>query len=161
MLPRPTLAQSARAVPWFAAFAWLLGAVAGCENRKAPAEKNLVRPALAAAATPPPPPASEPEPTCGGAGMPECPLQHWMDHQLSGPLSREDYPHLARAFRDLAGVAPLEFSGWKAWAHGGAAAAGRRDHEGVQRACDGCHEAYRERYRRSLRDRPSPMTDPP
>jgi hypothetical protein len=92
--------------------------------------------------------------------MPDCPLQSWMDHRLNGPLSREEYPALGGAFRDLAAIAPAGYSGWTAWAKGGAAAAERRDHAGVHKACTGCHDGYRARYRSAMRARPLPSSDP-
>ncbi len=95
-------------------------------------------------------------PTCGQAGMPECPLQLWMDHHLSGPLSREDYSAVADAFRRLGAAAPAGFTGWAAWADGGALAASRRDFAAVNRACTGCHDTYRPRFRRTLRERALP-----
>ena len=93
--------------------------------------------------------------------MPDCPLQSWMDQHLNGPLSRQEYPTLARAFRDLAAAAPSEYPGWAAWAKVGAAAADHKDHAAIHRACGGCHENYRERYRKTLRERPMPAADPP
>jgi hypothetical protein len=107
------------------------------------------------AAIEPAPPAPAPgEPTCGTQDLPDCPLQSWMDHELSGPLSREEYPALSRAFGELAAITPPGFTGWSAWARGGAAAADRQDRAAIQKACAGCHEGYRERYRRTMRERP-------
>lgn len=100
-----------------------------------------------------------PEPTCGAQGKPECPLQRWMDHHLNGPLSRAEYPALEQGFHDLAQVAPASFTGWNAWAQGGAAAANHRDHDGISKACKGCHEGYRERYRKTMRDHPIAGSD--
>jgi hypothetical protein len=79
-----------------------------------------------------------------------------MDHHLNGPLSRGEYAALAEGFHDLAAVAPAGFTGWGAWAQGGAAAAGQRNHAAISQACIGCHDRYRERYRASMRDRPMP-----
>jgi hypothetical protein len=101
-------------------------------------------------------------PTCGLDRLPECPLQRWMDHHLNGPLSRGDFPALAASFRELASVAPAELSGWRPWAEGGAIAAERRDVPGVQRACNGCHDGYRARFRATMRTRALlPVADPP
>ena len=162
--PHSSRARGARGATTLLA---LLVAGLACEDKNAPIER------LAAAARAAPvhvtvtaaqaAPRAEPaaEPTCGLAGMPECPLQRWMDHHLSGPLSREEYPDVARAFRDLAAVAPTGFGGWSSWAQGGAAAAEQRDSTAIHKACNGCHDGYRERYRKTMRDRPVKPSDPP
>jgi hypothetical protein len=142
---------------WFGGVlpALLLGLGLGACGKSAPGERPTVLVVLAPAA------AAPAAPSCGLAGMPDCPLQNWMDHHLNGPLSRDDFPGLASAFRDLAAAAPPAFGGWKPWAQGGAAAAAKRDGEGVRRACTGCHDGYRERYRATMRERPLPAADPP
>lgn len=158
--------RAGRPIPeWLLLLAAAALVTATCGDR-APVPRIAVAavvPAPAPVAAPlPPPPEPEPrEPTCGLAGMPECPLQHWMDRQLSGPLSREDYPRLVQAFRDLAVAAPPGYGGWAHWAEGGAFAAEREDGEAVRKACAGCHDGYRERYRKTMRDRPLPAADPP
>jgi hypothetical protein len=134
--------------------ALLGGGGCGDKHPAAPMAQAAPAPALVE----PPAPVEQ---TCGTQGMPDCPLQRWMDHQLSGPLSRDEYPVLTRSFRDLAAAAPTGFSGWSAWAQGGAVAAERQDDAGVRKACTGCHDGYRERYRRTLRERPMPAADPP
>jgi hypothetical protein len=136
----------------------LLGLGLAACNQAAPGTPAVTVVVAPAAAAPPPAPA---EPTCGLDGQPECPLQHWMDHHLNGPLSRDDFPALITAFRDLAAASPPGFDGWRPWAQGGAAAAAKHDGEGVRMACKGCHDRYRERYRATLRERPLPAADPP
>ncbi|HEY0710649.1 MAG TPA: hypothetical protein VGG33_27850 [Polyangia bacterium] len=148
------------------AFAW------GCESRKVIKARPVSPtstiesgdPTLPAREAPQLDPETEPSvdaPTCGIDGLPECPLQYWMDHRLSGPLSRQDYATVARSFRDLANAEPPGYAGWRLWAQGGAAAADREDTIGVRRACSGCHDTYRERYRRTIRARPMQIVDPP
>jgi hypothetical protein len=107
----------------------------------------------------PAPKAADPEPAgdpnCGAAGRPDCPLQAWMDSNMNAALSNEDYPAMARGFRQLADDPPSSgFSGWGYVAGTGAEAAERQDQTGVRAACDGCHEDYREQYRRTIRHRP-------
>lgn len=145
----------------------------GCESRKVIKARPVVTPSAAGdgesgggavreptSVDPPADPSAEPI-TCGLDGLPECPLQYWMDHRLSGPLSRQDFPNVARAFRDLANAEPPGYAGWRLWAQGGAVAADREDAIGIRRACSGCHDTYRERYRRTIRARPMQIVDPP
>jgi hypothetical protein len=143
--------------------------VLGCESRKVIKAHPL--PAITATDESDPnalparePPVLDPSadaPTCGTDSLPECPLQYWMDHRLSGPLTRQDFPSVARSFRDLANAEPPGYAGWRLWAQGGAAAADREDVIGIRRACSGCHDTYRERYRRTIRARPMQIVDPP
>jgi hypothetical protein len=143
----------------FAAGSLLLG-ILGCGGKPANVERVTPAP-LTPRAAERTAPAQKAAPaatrsTCGGQGLPDCPLQRWMDHHLNGPLSRGEYAALARGFHDLAAVAPAGFTGWGAWAEGGAAAAGQRNHAAISQACTGCHDRYRERYRMTMRDRPMP-----
>jgi hypothetical protein len=142
----------------------------GCEKpagpirAKAPALRVELAPAAAAPSTEAPDPsasAAPADPTCGVAGLPDCPLQYWMDHHLNGPLSRDDFPALVASFRDLGAATPPGLTGWKFWSDGGALAASRHDHDGVLRACKGCHDGYRARYRATMRERPLHAADPP
>jgi hypothetical protein len=151
----------------FAFAAWAMGALAlaalgiACSGKSAASDESGARAAPAAVSVRPA--ATTPaEPNCGGQGMPECPLQSWMDAHLNGPLSREEYPTLVRAFRDLAAVGPSEYAGgWAAWAKVGASAAEHKDHAAIHKACAGCHDNYRAHYRKTLRERPMPPADPP
>ena len=148
---------------WGAGMVGLIALLAGCGDR----HLDQVGPASGAPALAAVVPTTRiessgaAEVTCGAQGMPDCPLQRWMDDHLNGPLSREEYPGVARSFHDLAAIAPSGFTGWGAWAQGGAAAAERRDDAGIRKACAGCHEGYRARYRKTLRERPLPPADPP
>ena len=142
----------------------LAGVGGGCErsDRRAGAAAAPMRTPAAAAIAPAPPQPPPPSPaTCGERGLPECPLQHWMDRQLGGPLSRDDFRGLAAALRTLAAAAPEGYGGWRPWAEGGAAAADRHDGEAVRAACTGCHDGYRPRYRAALRERPLSALDTP
>lgn len=123
-----------------------------CTERK----KNVEHPV-----SPPPPiehPAPPPEPAapanCGQTGAPDCPLQAWMDTHLNAALSSNDLPAVAQGLREVAADAPADFADWAAWAEGGADAALRGDVAAVKRACSGCHNDYRETYRKTMRTRP-------
>jgi hypothetical protein len=117
-------------------------------------------PADAAPADTRPPPAPDVAPdtklACGGNGEPACPLEGWMETELSGPLQTKDWEHLGRSLRALVADAPAPFARWGEWASRGSAAARGRDGDAVRAACKGCHNAYRDDYRRRMPDRPAP-----
>lgn len=101
---------------------------------------------VAVAAAPAPTPAPCPE------GR-ECVLERWMDGVLSH-LDVSTPAPFARAFRDLAAAQPDGYPEWRTLAESGAAAAERGDAAGVKRACNGCHDQYRPRYRAEERRKP-------
>jgi hypothetical protein len=95
----------------------------------------------------------KPTPACGQDGLPECPLQGWMDQEINAFYNTRARTELAAAFRFLARLAPPGYPDWAPWAEGGAAAADKGDFGLAKRACNGCHDDYRERYRTELRSR--------
>jgi hypothetical protein len=137
--------------------AWLLAAtVAGTACRKTEEPPRAPPPPVAVAA-PPPPPANDPAPAyppCGDPGQPDCPLAAWMDAGPNNFLLAHLMEPLAGALRRLATIAPPGYPGWEAWALDGAASAERGDADAVKRACTGCHDTHRARYRHELRGRP-------
>ena len=139
----------------------LLGLVLfACERRRAPEPPSTPPPAPERPSPPAPPPASGnayPETACGQSGMPDCPLQGWMDSHLNNALSNGDLAAVARGLRQLAADPPPGFIGWDRLAEAGAHAADNQDQSGVRQACDGCHDEHRERYRNTIRARPVRM----
>jgi hypothetical protein len=107
---------------------------------------------------PPPEPDVAPDtvPVCGESGQPACPLELWMETELSGPLQTKDWEHLGRSLRALVADAPAPFARWGEWATRGSAAVRLRNADAVRSACKGCHEAYREDYRRRMPQRAAP-----
>lgn len=91
---------------------------------------------------------------CGGPGLPPCPLQAWMRAAIAAPLAANNTPALAAGLERTAGLQPDP--GWGSWrtiALQGAAAAKKGDVAGARAACKGCHDAWREAYRRQYRGR--------
>jgi hypothetical protein len=127
-----------------------------CRRPSAPPEPD------AAPAVPPEPPAWAPpadaSPTCGEEGLPDCPLAVWMDRGPNALWHRGEAAPLAAALRELASVAPPGYPDWERWAREGAARADASDLPAAKAACDGCHDAYRRRYRLELRSRPLSLT---
>jgi hypothetical protein len=136
---------------------WLVGSAfclaVGCGDRRRAAEPPPAPP------PPVPEPAAAPEPVagealqCGHAGMPDCPLQAWMDAQLNTAMSDGNFAALSRSLRELAHDPPTGFASWRRWAEKGADAAERNDQSEVKAACSGCHHQHRETYRRTIRGR--------
>jgi hypothetical protein len=96
---------------------------------------------------------------CGVENGPDCPLQRWMDEEINNSFTTRNARQLATAFRFLAKIAPPAYPDWAAWAEGGVAAATKGDFALAKRACAGCHNDYRERYRTEMRSRALPVED--
>jgi hypothetical protein len=96
---------------------------------------------------------------CGQENQPDCPLQGWMDQRINTAFTTRNARELAAAFRFLSRIAPAGYADWAGWAEGGAAAATKSDFSLVKRACAGCHNDYRERYRSEMRSRVLPVEE--
>ena len=91
---------------------------------------------------------------CGGPGLPPCPLQAWMRATIAAPLAGNNMGALAVGLERAAALQPDP--GWGSWrtiALQGAAAAKKGDVAGARAACKGCHDAWREAYKRQYRGR--------
>jgi hypothetical protein len=69
-------------------------------------------------------------------------------------LSAQDFDALAIAFDKIAGFAPPAYAHWRSIAKDGADAARVEQVDAVKAACRGCHNQYKDRYKKELRDRP-------
>jgi hypothetical protein len=124
---------------------------AACDSRAVRASEARATATPAAAVTP----AAAAAPTsCGGAGLPDCPLQSWMKSTLRPEMQSARFEPLALAFDKLATSPSFPDQGWKAIARKGALAARARDLDGVREACRSCHDGYRPRYRAERRNQP-------
>jgi hypothetical protein len=81
-------------------------------------------------------------------------MQHWMKTVLANASSSGDGPKLARALTELAGHAPPGFPRWSTIANAGAAKAKAGDIDGAKASCKQCHDAYKDQYKATVRDRP-------
>ncbi len=159
--PEPSAAAQAPAPdPWVVKHNLQMAASAAAMPMPAPSAPAPPAPAAASveegtAPSPPPPP---PKPaTCGDKPLPPCPLYTWMKANMSPAMGAEDYDALATALDKAAGFAPhepREYANWASIAGDGAAAARAQNLDAVKAACRGCHNQYKERYKRELRDRP-------
>jgi hypothetical protein len=93
-------------------------------------------------------------PTCGDKPLPPCPLYAWMKANTSAAMSAQDYDALATALDKTAKFAPPGFTNWVSISKDGAAAARAQSLDGVKGACRGCHNQYKDKYKKEMRDRP-------
>jgi hypothetical protein len=96
------------------------------------------------------------DPRCGGTGQPDCPLQSWMERELSARLNTAQWRPLAEALHKLSAHAPTAYPRWGDLAEAVATAAVSEDERAVRAACAGCHDTLREDYRRRMRGRAAP-----
>jgi hypothetical protein len=95
-------------------------------------------------------------PTCGDKPLPACPLNAWMKANSAPALSAQDFGGLVVAFEKIAGLAPPGYTNWRSIAKDGADGARIEDADAAKAACRGCHNQYKERYKKEMRDRPVP-----
>jgi hypothetical protein len=112
-------------------------------------------PALASAsASAPAKPSARAAPTCGDKPLPPCPLYAWMKANTSTAMSAEDFDALAAALDKAATFAPAGYANWASIAQDGASAAHAQSLDGVKASCRGCHNQYKDKYKKEMRDRP-------
>src|SRR5262245_38973215 len=91
------------------------------------------------------PAAPEQGASCGGPGLPACPLQAWMRSNVAAPLAANNAGALAASLERTARLSPEPgWSSWAAIAAQGAAAAKKGDITAARASCKGCHDAWRE-----------------
>ncbi len=93
-------------------------------------------------------------PTCGDRPLPPCPLYAWMKANTSAAMSAQDFDALAVALGKVVTFAPAGYGNWASIARDGANAARVQNLDAVKAACRGCHNQYKDKYKREMRDRP-------
>ncbi|HKP56670.1 MAG TPA: hypothetical protein VJV78_08120 [Polyangiales bacterium] len=91
---------------------------------------------------------------CGGTGLPDCPLQQWMKATLQTYQREGNFERLAGALDQLKARAPDGYGNWAEVAGNAATAARAKDEAAVRKACKGCHDDHRAKYRRERRNAP-------
>jgi hypothetical protein len=86
--------------------------------------------------------------------MPPCPLYAWMKANTSAAMSSQDFDALATALTKVVTFAPAGYTNWASIARDGADAAKAQSLDGVKASCRGCHNQYKDRYKKEMRDRP-------
>jgi hypothetical protein len=74
-----------------------------------------------------------------------------MKEELLHRFKQADFDRIASSLDRLTLLRPPGLDRWEMFARDGVRAAAARDLEGVRRACTDCHQAYRTRYRETLR----------
>jgi hypothetical protein len=97
--------------------------------------------------------AGNPQLACGDKPLPPCPLYAWMKANTSPAMSGEDYDGLAKALGKIVAFAPPGYSNWPSIARDGADAARAHSLDGVKASCRGCHNQYKDKYKKEMRDR--------
>jgi hypothetical protein len=121
-----------------------------------PADKTAAAPADTAAA---PTSAGTPEAgertfDCGAKGQKLCPMQAWMKGTMAAATSSGDAEKIAKALEYVAGKPPPGMSTWTSISKAGVAKARAGDIDGAKESCKKCHDAYKEKYKKTMRDRP-------
>jgi len=96
--------------------------------------------------------AADAGPACGGKTNP-CPLQAWMKSNSNTAVASGDGPTIAKSFEDTVRFAPPGYPNWASISNDGAKAARSGNIEAAKAACRTCHDQYKERYKKELRDR--------
>jgi hypothetical protein len=91
---------------------------------------------------------------CGAKGQKPCPMQAWMKTVMANASSSGEGDKLAKALTYVAAHVPPGYSDWTAMAERGASRAKAGDIDGAKASCKQCHDAYKEKYKTTLRDRP-------
>jgi hypothetical protein len=77
-----------------------------------------------------------------------------MRANLAPAVAAGDFASIAAALPKLAASPSPAYTNWSSIARDGADAARVENLDAVKAACRGCHNQYRELYKREMRDRP-------
>jgi hypothetical protein len=77
-----------------------------------------------------------------------------MKANTSPAMSSQNFDAMAIALDKVVTFAPAGYPNWAPIARDGAAAARSLNYDGVRAACRGCHNQYKDKYKREMRDRP-------
>lgn len=91
---------------------------------------------------------------CGAREQKPCPMQGWMKRVMAPASSSGDAEGLAKALTYVAEHTPPGYSDWTAIASDGVAKAKAGDVDGARASCKRCHDAHKDRYKETMRDRP-------
>lgn len=91
---------------------------------------------------------------CGAKGQKPCPMQGWMKSVMATASSSGEGAKLASALSYVASRPPPGFGTWASIANAGVTKAKAGDIDGAKATCKQCHDAYKEKYKTTMRDRP-------
>ena len=92
------------------------------------------------------------------AAEPTTLLGKWMKPNMGAPMAGQDFDTLQKSLLLVAAKPPpaADYPNWVSISKAGADAAGKQDLKGVKKCCKDCHDAYKETYKKSLKDRAFP-----
>jgi hypothetical protein len=91
---------------------------------------------------------------CGAKGQKACPMQGWMKSVMGAAAQSGDGQKLASALATVASKPVPGFGQWVAISNDGVAKAKAGDIEGAKKTCEKCHALYKDKYKKTMRDRP-------
>jgi hypothetical protein len=68
-------------------------------------------------------------------------------------MSSQDFDGLATALDKVVSFAPAGYANWASISRDGADAARAQSLDGVKASCRGCHNQYKDKYKKEMRDR--------
>jgi hypothetical protein len=77
-----------------------------------------------------------------------------MKANTAAAMSAQDFDALAASLDKVVPFAPAHYTNWASIARDGANAARAQSLDGVKASCRGCHNQYKEKYKKEMRDRP-------
>jgi hypothetical protein len=80
-----------------------------------------------------------------------------MKANTSPAMAAQDFGAMATALDKIVAFAPGAKAGYGNWAsiaRDGASAARAQNYDAVRAACRGCHNQYKDKYKKEMRDRP-------
>jgi hypothetical protein len=77
-----------------------------------------------------------------------------MKANTSPAMSAEDFDAIATALDKVVTFAPAGYTNWASIASDGASAARAQSLDGVKATCRSCHNQYKAKYKKEMRDRP-------
>jgi hypothetical protein len=76
-----------------------------------------------------------------------------MKANTSPAMMSEDFEGLAAALDKVATFAPAGYTNWASISRDGASAARVQSLDAVKASCRGCHNQYKDKYKKEMRDR--------
>ena len=77
-----------------------------------------------------------------------------MKANTAAAMSAQDFDGLATALDKIATFAPPGYANWSSISKDGANAARAQNLDAVKAACRGCHNQYKDKYKKEMRARP-------
>jgi hypothetical protein len=91
------------------------------------------------------------------AGEPATPLGRWMKPNIGTALAGQDFATLQKNLDFVSTKVPsADYAKWAEFSKAGSAAAAKQDIKGVKASCKGCHDLYKEQYKKEFANKAFP-----